>query len=167
VLSRLFLALGLAALAAPLAARGETGYTTRELELRERPVSAAPLAGKVPKNAKVEILAEQKAWSQVKSGEVTGWTLSFYVMKGEPAAAPSMGRRLGGLFSLGTERRAETSATLGIRGLDEEDLAAAQYNEPELKRLESLGVPRAEGEAFAKRGALVPQKVDYLAPLSQ
>lgn len=159
--------LAIALLAAPLAALGETGYTTRELELRERPVSAAPLAGKVPKNAKVEILAEQKAWSQIRSGETTGWTLSFYVMKGEPAPAPSVGRRLGGLFSLGTERRAETTATIGIRGLDEEDLKSAQYNENELKRLESLGVPRAEGESFAKRGALVPQKVDYLAPLSQ
>lgn len=159
--------LALALLAAPLAALGENGYTTRELELRERPVSAAPLAGRVPKNAKVEILAEEKAWTRVKSGDLTGWTLSFYVMKGEPAPAPSVGRRLGGLFSLGTERRAETTATIGIRGLDEEDLRAAQYNEPELKRLESLGVARAEGESFAKRGRLVPQKVDYLAPLSQ
>jgi hypothetical protein len=121
----------------------------------------------VPKGAKFEILGEQKAWSQVKSGTLTGWTLSFYVMKGEPAAPQRASRRFGELFSLGTERRAETTATIGIRGLDEEQLKAAQFNEQELKRLEALGLPKGEGEAFAKRGGLAPQKVDYLAPLSQ
>ena len=56
---------------------------------------------------------------------------------------------------------------LGVRGLDEEQLKSAQFNEPELKRLEALGVARAEGEAFARRGQLQPQKVDYLAPPAQ
>jgi hypothetical protein len=155
-------------LLAPWAAlAAEPGYATRELELRAEPVSGAPLTGKVEKGGRFEILGERKAWSQVKSGSLTGWTLSFYVMKGEPAPEPRVGRRLSGLFSLGTERRAETSATIGIRGLDEEQLMAAQFNEEELKRLEALRLPRAEGETFAQRGQLVRQKLDYLAPPAQ
>lgn len=143
---------------------GEAGYTSREIELRAEPVGGSPVVGKLAKGEKIEVLAEQRAWSQVKAGSQTGWALSFYVMKGEPAPERRMGRRLGELFSLGTERRSETTATIGIRGLDEEQLKAAQYNEQELKRMEALGVPRAEGDAFAKRGQLAPQKVDYLAP---
>jgi hypothetical protein len=155
-------------LLAPWAAlAAEPGYATRELELRAEPVSGAPVTGKVEKGGRFEIVGERKAWSQVKSGGLTGWALSFYVMKGEPAPEVRVGRRLSGLFSLGTERRAETTATIGIRGLDEEQLMAAQYNEQELKRLEAHGVPRKEGEAFAQRGQLVPQKVDYLAPPAQ
>lgn len=155
-------------LLAPWAAlAAEPGYATRELELRAEPVSGAPVTGKVEKGGQFQILAERKAWSQVKSGSLSGWTLSFYVMRGEPAPEPRLGRRLSGLFSLGTERRAETTATIGIRGLDEEQLMAAQFNEQELKRLEALRLPRSEGETFAKRGQLVPQTVDYLAPPSQ
>lgn len=154
-------------LAPGAALAAEPGYATRELELRAEPVSGAPVAGKVEKGGRFEILGERKAWSQVRAGSLTGWTLSFYVMKGEPAPEPRVGRRLSGLFSLGTERRAETTATIGIRGLDEEQLAAAQFNEQELNRLEAQRLPRSEGEAFAKRGQLVPQKVDYLAPPSQ
>ncbi len=157
-----------AALLAPLAAAAaDPGHASRDLELRAEPLSSAPVTGKVGKGDRFEILAERKAWSQVKAGALTGWTLSFYVMRGEPAQPVRVGRRLGELFSLGTERRSETTATIGIRGLDEEELKAAQFNEPELKRLEALGLPRSEGEAFAKRGRLEPQKVDYLSPPAQ
>jgi hypothetical protein len=149
----------------PLAAlAAETGYATRELELKVEPVASSTTTAKVPKNARVEILEEKRAWSRVKSGDATGWALSFYVMKGEPAPQVSTGRRLSELFSLGTERRSETTATIGIRGLDEEQLKSAQFNAEELKRLEALGLPKGEGDAFAQRGQLVPQKVDYLAP---
>jgi len=150
-----------------MAQAGEVGYASRELELRAQPLSGAPVTAKLAKHTKFEILAEQKAWSQVKAADTTGWTLTFYVLKGEPAPQVSTGRRLSELFSLGTERRPETTATIGVRGLDEEQLKSAQFNEQELKRLEALGVPKSEGEAFARRAQLQPQKVDYVAPLSQ
>ena len=152
---------------APQALAGESGFASRDIELRAEPLSGAPVVGRLSKHTRFEIVAEQKAWSQVKAGELSGWTLTFYVLKGEPAPQVSTGRRLSELFSLGTERRAETTATIGVRGLDEEQLKSAQFNEPELKRLEAYGLPRGEGDAFARRAELQPQKVDYLAPLSQ
>ncbi len=156
------------ALLAPLgAAAAGPGYATRDVELRAEPLSGAQVTGRIDKGARFEILEERKAWSQVRSGGATGWTLSFYVMRGEPAPPQRAGRRLSELFSMGTERRAETTATIGIRGLDEEELKAAQFNDQELKRLEALGVPKSEGDAFAKRGRLEPQKVDYLSPPAQ
>jgi len=160
-------ALLLAVALLPGAALAEPGYATRELELRAEPVAGAPVTGKVEKGARFEITGQQKAWSQVVFGATTGWTLSFYVMKGAPAGEASLGQRLSEVVSLGSERRSETTATLGVRGLDEEQLKSAQFNEPELKRLEALRVPKAEGESFARRAQLAPQKVDYLAPLSQ
>ena len=160
-------ALLLAAALLPAAALAEPGYATRELELRAQPVAGAPVTGKVEKGARFEIIGEQKAWSQVKAGAASGWTLSFYVMKGAPAGEAGLGQRLSEVVSLGTERRSETTATIGVRGLDEEQLKGAQFNEPELKRLEAQRLPKEEGERFARRGQLAPQKVDYLAPPAQ
>ena len=54
-------------------------------------------------------------------------------------------------------------ATTGIRGLSEEDLKAAKYNELELKKAESFGATQAEGRKFAAEGRLVARKVEYLA----
>jgi hypothetical protein len=139
----------------------EAGYTSRELELKAEPAAGAQALATLPKGARVEILAEQKAWSHVRSGDASGWTLSFYVMKGEPAAEVGIARRLSEAWSLGTERRAETTATIGVRGLDEEELRSAQYNAEELKRLERLSLPEADAERFAKQGGLVPQTVPY------
>lgn len=152
---------------ASFAALAEPGYATRELELRAEPLAGAAVTGKVAKGARFEIVAEQKAWSRVRAGETEGWTLSFFVMKGAPAAEVGLGQRLSEVISLGTERRAETTATIGVRGLDEEQLRGAQFNAPELQHLESLRVSKTEGEQFARRGGLQPQVGDYLAPLSQ
>src|SRR3954470_23585063 len=96
---------------------GEAGYTTREVELKAQPAGPAQVLGTLQKGARFEIVAEKGAWSQVTAGSLTGWGLSFYVLKGEPAAQVSVGTRLGEVWSLGTERRAETTATIGIRGL--------------------------------------------------
>ncbi|MGE5639824.1 MAG: SH3 domain-containing protein [Clostridia bacterium] len=153
----------LCALLLSLAAKAaDPGYATRDLELRAEPVSGAAVVGTLQKGARFEIVGEKGAWSNVAAGSVKGWALSFYVMKGEPAAQVSLGTRLGEVVSLGTERRAETSGTLGVRGLDEEQLRSAQFNAQELQRLEALGETRAAAETFAKRGSLMPRAVAYL-----
>jgi hypothetical protein len=155
-------------LALPLSAVGaEAGYTSRELQLKAEPATGAAVLATLPKGAKVEILGERKAWSKVRSGPATGWALSFYVMRGEPAGEVGLGRRLSEAWSLGTERRAETSATIGVRGLDEEELRSAQFDAGELERLEALPPPKDDVERFAKQGGLVPQDVQYLAAPGQ
>src|SRR5690349_6842205 len=96
-------------LLACLPARGaDPGYATRDLDLRAEPVAGAAVVGTVQKGARFEIVGEKGAWSNVAAAGVKGWALSFYVMKGEPAAQVSLGTRLGEVVSLGTERRAET-----------------------------------------------------------
>jgi hypothetical protein len=158
------LALCLVSALAPARVLAEAGYATRDVELRAEPAGAAKLLGTLQKGARFEITAEKGAWSRIASASVNGWTLSFYVMKGEPAAQVSLGTRLGEVWTLGTERRAETTATIGVRGLDEEQLKAAQFNAEELQRLEALSQSAAEAEVFARRGKLAPQAVNYLAP---
>lgn len=143
-----------------LAWAGETGYATREIELRAQPVAGAAIAGKVPAGQKFEIVGEEKAWVRVQAGAVSGWTLLFYVMKGEPAQGVSAGRTASELWNLGTDRnKGQITATIGVRGIDEEQLKAAHFNAEELKRLEGMGVGRDAGDAFAQEAGLAARKV--------
>ncbi|PKN06044.1 MAG: ligand-binding protein SH3, partial [Deltaproteobacteria bacterium HGW-Deltaproteobacteria-7] len=57
-------------------------------------------------------------------------------------------------------------ATTGIRGLNEEELKNAKYNEAEVKKLESYTQTSQQGNQFAKSGGLKAVKFNYL-PESQ
>ena len=152
----------------PLAARGESGYATRDLELRAEPAAGAAVVATLPRGEKFEIVGGEKAWVQVKSGDRTGWTLLFFVMKGDPPQGVSAGRTMSELWTLGTDRdKGQITSTIGVRGIDEEQLKSAHFDAEELKRLESFGLPKEEGDAFAKQGALSPRQVNYLAEPAQ
>ena len=147
---------------------GETGYATRELELRAQPVAGAAIAGKVPAGQKFEILGEEKAWVRIQAGPVSGWTLLFYVMKGEPSQGVSAGRTASELWNLGTDRsKGQITSTIGIRGIDEEQLQAAHFDGEELKRLESQLVGKEAGDAFAREAGLEARKVADLPEPAQ
>ena len=53
-------------------------------------------------------------------------------------------------------------ATTGIRGLSEEELKAAKYDETELKLMESFLTGRADAKKFAAKGKLSARYMDYL-----
>lgn len=148
-------------LASLQAAAGEAGYLTRDVELKAEPAQGAPVVGRLAKDTDVEVLAEQRAWAHVKSGATSGWMLAFYVMKGQRAAPTGLGKRLSEVWSLGTERSAATSSTIGVRGLDEEDLRSARFDEQALERLDAAALPADEATRFAKEGGLVPRRLDY------
>ena len=57
------------------------------LNIRTAPGEDAELAGKLPKEAACEILAEENGWSQITSGEVEGYVKSEYLLTGEAARA--------------------------------------------------------------------------------
>ena len=149
----------------PLAAwGGETGYATREVELRAEPVAGSSVVATLAKGEKFEITGGEKAWVQVKAGSRSGWTLLFYVMKSEPPQGASTGRTMSELWNLGTDRdKGQITSTIGVRGIDEEQLRAAHFDAEQLRRLESFGLAKEAGDAFAKEGALAARQVNYLA----
>jgi hypothetical protein len=53
-------------------------------------------------------------------------------------------------------------ATTGIRGLNEEELKAAQFNEAEVRLAESYAVSKEQAQQFATEGKLLARKFDYL-----
>jgi hypothetical protein len=69
-----------------------------------------------------------------------------------------------GVVGLATGRSGtgQVVATTGIRGLTEEELKKAKFNESELKKVESFTATQKEVRKFAAEGKLVEQKVKYL-----
>lgn len=163
---RILLILGALFVAAGTALAGESGSMLKADQLRAKPFLDAKAVGTLAPGDRVEILQKQGGWLQVKTVKGGGWVRMLNVKRG---AARQGGGEVGELFGLASGRAGtgRVVATTGIRGLSEEELRAAQFDEAELRALESYAATRADAQRFAASGKLVPRTVDYLpAPAS-
>jgi hypothetical protein len=156
-----------ALLLAARAVAGETGSAARDLNLLEEPRPEARVVGKLAKDGRFELVRRERFWSLVSaSGPNTqqGWVQSFYLTWGEAASGNggTASRGLAEIVTFGAKRNGNVTATLGVRGLDEEQLKSAQFNAEELKRLEGYGAAPATATRFAGEIPLQAQKLDYL-----
>ncbi len=155
-------------LAAPAAHAGESGAAVKADELKAEPFRDAKTVGKLAPGDKVEILKKDGGWLRVKSARGSGWVRMLSIRRGEAHKA-SAGGEIAGLAGLASGRAGtgRVVATTGIRGLNEEELKAAKFNEAELKLAESSLTSRAEAKKFAARGKLSARKLDYLPDPAQ
>jgi len=151
-------------------ASAESGTATRELTLYEEPRAEAKAVGKLAKDAKFEQVKRERFWVLVSSagpsGSQQGWVQSFYLTWADTPTgnAPSASRGLAEIVGLGARRNGNVTATLGVRGLEEEQLKSARFNAEELNKLESYGVAAPVAARFAAEVPLDALKLDYLAP---
>lgn len=150
-------------LCAPAALAGENGTAVKADELKAEPFRDAKKVGSLAAGDKVEILKKEGGWFQVKSAKGGGWVKMLSIRRGEMRRA-SAGSEAAGLAGLASGRAGtgRVVATTGIRGLDEEQLKAAQFNAAELKLADTFVSRRPEAQSFAAKGKLVARKVDYL-----
>ncbi len=136
----------------------------RDSVLRSEPRTDAGVAGNLAKGASGDAVARQGAWVQVKSGAVTGWLYSFNVRFGAVAAGAGgdsgAGSALGRVF--GPRQKVNVTATIGIRGLDEEDLKQAHFDEGQMQQLDGFAASREQAAARAGSAGLSAVSVEYL-----
>ena len=156
-------AIGLALSA--LANCAETGYAERELDIRAAPRADAASLGKIPKGGQFELLKKQMSWAQISTAGLQGWVPFYFLVSGTPSNELPPARAMAEALGLASSRQNSGSivASVGIRGLNEEQLKSAQFNEPELRKLESLIVQPQTAAAFAGEAALAARKVEYMA----
>lgn len=161
-------ALGLALL--PLAALAqESGTILKDDVLRVEPFVDAKTTGKVKKGGSVDILKRSGGWYQVKSGAAQGWLRMLSVRRGA-AAQSSAAAEIGGVAALSTGRAGtgQVVSTTGVRGLSEEELKGAKFDEAQIRKAESYAVSRADAGSYAAKGNLSARRFDYLsAPKGQ
>jgi uncharacterized protein YgiM (DUF1202 family) len=153
-------------------AQSDTTIVKRNTELREAPGdqsrSLGPLAAKAPLT---RLPQRQGAWIQVRTEKgATGWLHMFDITTVGSASASSGGggsnvlRGFTGLFGGGNSqpRNSGTTATIGIRGLDSEDIANAQPNPRAVSQVEALRVDEQQARAFGLQAQLVTHNVEAL-----
>lgn len=110
-----------------------------------------------------EVVGKQGAWLNLKTAAGSGWLFSFNVRfpsaqagTGDSGAGAAAGR----LF--GSRRNVSVTSTIGIRGIEEEDLKGASFNAEQMKLLESYAATRQAAEQRARGSGLSPVSVEYM-----
>jgi len=141
----------------------EDAYTIRATELKIKPYSDAQTLATLPARSKVAVLQRRASWTQIKSGETTGWVkmLSLQLARGATDRRADNGLR--SLFSVARSGGSGATVTTGVRGLSEEQLKNAQPDPEALQELERYAANRRDAQRFAAEGKLQAQRVDYLS----
>ena len=140
---------------------GEPGTTLKPDEIKAAPFRDAKAVGALGRGETVDILKRQGGWYQVSSAKGNGWVRMLSVRKGAARKANEVAG-LAGLAS-GRAGTGKVVATTGVRGLSEEELKAAQFNESEVNNMEAQTVSKDDSRRFAAQGKLKSSRFDYLA----
>lgn len=144
------------------AALASPATVVRSSTLHQRPFVDSPALATLAARERVEIIAAQGAWNQVRTANgKTGWVRLLNL---RPEAARG-GSSLAGLSQLGNVARTGSTgsaATTGAKGISKEDLEAAEPNFAEVDRLEGFRSNSAEARQYAATARLQAREV---APL--
>ena len=142
---------------------GESATAIKTDTLRAAPFSDAKSVATLNSGSSVEILKRQGGWYQIKSPQGSGWIRMLSLRKGD-AGKPSAGSSASSLAGLASGRAGtgKVVSTTGIRGLNEEELKAAHFDEQEVSLAESYLTSRTEARKFAAKAKLKASQIDYL-----
>ena len=137
---------------AGMSVAAEKGSALKNDSLRSEPFADAKIAGSFARGENLEIIKKQGAWLQVKSAKGSGWVRLLSVKRG----TASTSNQAAGVLAVASGRAGtgQVVSTTGVRGLSEQELKAAKFNEEEVKTLESYTLSADKGRAFAKAGNL-------------
>lgn len=147
----------------PLVAAAQSVTIERDSPLRTEPRLDAPVAVTVKQGVAGTVSAKQGVWLQVKTPAGSGWLFSFNVRftSTRPAASGDSGAGSAASRFVGPRRDVSVTATIGIRGLDEEDMRQARFDGAQLQRLDSYTATREAGASLAAQSGLEAARVDY------
>lgn len=156
----------LAFLLFPGLALAEPGIALKNDQVRAQPYSDAKITGNISRSQKVEILSRKGAWLNIKTSKTKGWVRLLSVKRG---AATGSGTKASDVLDLASGRSGtgKVVATTGVRGLNEEDLKSAKFDESQVKVLESHSQSAEQARKFARAGELKAVKFEYLPAPAQ
>lgn len=135
----------------------------RDAALLAAPQNGSAVVAELKQGATGEVLVRKGAWVNVRTAAGTGWLYSFNVrfVSGASAApraadAPAPSRNVAA-----PRPRGSITATIGIRGLGEEDLRQARFDESQIRLLDQYAASRQDGEDAARAVGLTPERVEY------
>jgi hypothetical protein len=152
-----------AALLAGASAAAQPVTLERDSPLYAEPRLDASQVTQLKLGATGEVIGKQGAWLNLKTAAGSGWLFSFNVrFPGQQAAGgdSGAGSAAGRLF--GPRRGVSVTSTIGIRGIEEEDLRQASFNADQMTLLEGYAATKQASEQKARESGLAPASVEYL-----
>ena len=159
----------LPALGAASAATAIDGTLARNESLRAEARDDATSIRSLDKGARVQVLFREGAWYRVDHAGQQGWIRLYWVRTGGAkvqAAAAAPARSIGSSLAAIRARRnqGQVTASLGVRGLSEDELKGAQFDAEQVAKLDTLAVDAADAAKFAAAGPVQGRSVDEIAP---
>ena len=145
----------------PAAALAEPATTIRPTDLKQAPATDAATLATLAENTTVDALERKSGWTRVKAAEGEGWVRMLSLRFGAATAPKTGASGLSQVFNVARTGTSGTQVTTGVRGLDAEQLAAAQPNPAELAKLEKFGADDEAAKRFAAQGKLNATSVEY------
>ena len=141
----------------------QNGVLIRNETLHVKPASTSANVGSVARGSSVSVITRQSGWVQVRTGRTQGWVRLLSV-RTAGSFTSNTASDIAGVAQMATGKRrpGQIVATAGVRGLSEEDLKSAHFNEQGLNELATYKLGFAEAQNFARQGKLVRQSVPYL-----
>lgn len=136
----------------PMLASAETGSALKNDTLRKEPFADAKTAGTMVRGETLQILKKQGAWLQIKTKKSTGWVRLLSVKRGTSSGT----NQTAGVLSVASGRAGtgQVVSTTGVRGLSEDELKAAKFNEAEISAMEGFTTSAEAARQFANQGQL-------------
>ena len=145
----------------PALAWAEPATTIRQVDVKKAPAADADTIGQLAENTAVDALERKGGWTRVKAAGAEGWVRMLALRYGGDAAAKPGDSGVNQLFNVARTGASGTQVTTGVRGLDADQLAAAQPNPAEMKKLGSYSASKDAAASFAAQGKLQAQTVNY------
>lgn len=146
----------------PAACAGGYANTIRATELKAKPFTDSQTLTTLPPRSRVEVLARQSSWTQVKSASFSGWVKMLSLQLETSGQSKSGDNGLSALFNVASTGRSSSTVTTGIRGLSEEQLKNAKPDPQALQAAKRFAVSREDAQRYAAEGKLNAQNMDYL-----
>jgi hypothetical protein len=145
-----------------LSASANPATVVRTTELKKAPATDAETLAALEENATVQTAERRGGWIQVKTDAgAIGW-VKFLALRFSSAGAGNAGDSgISQLFNVARGGTSGSQVTTGVRGLDAEDISAAQPNATAVQRMDGFAVSADEAGRFAAEGPLRAQRIDY------
>lgn len=159
-------------------ASAETATIVTDSSLYQRPSIQASIVQQLEAGTQVDIESRLGGWKQISINDDTGgWVRSYQVRAGDFtdikqeqksggffSGLASLSRMASGLFSSSNKKgySFQNTATIGVRGLSEEQIKNAKANLNELKKMESYRVNRRSTQKYARKGHLSAIKISHM-----
>lgn len=136
--------------------------------------------GQISAGSTVSVFSRKGGWKEIFSEKqnIIGWVRSYQVREGLKgpeikeeadsrgflAGLASFSRKASGFFGGGNNSTSSNTrtATIGVRGLSEEEIKAAKPDLGELKKLQGFGSSKSRMKSFVSTGDLSAQKIKHL-----